>query len=212
MVEKTNAKKLRAVLADNLKRLADARHVTVADVARDLHIADTTVRNWFNGVKYPRIDKVQALADYFHVSRSDITDSQPDNMFPIKNVTSIPIIGEIACGDPIMAEENIDGYRDVVSSHVPYGNIFYLRAKGHSMEPTIPDGSYVMVREQPEVEDGQIAAVLVDDDEEATIKRVRHQGNLIVLMPDNPDYKPIVLSKEYPGRIIGRAIEVNFDL
>lgn len=212
MVEKVNAKHLKMVLAENLQRLASQHHATVADIARDLNLADTTVRNWFTGKKYPRIDKIQALADYFHVSRSEITDSTPTNMERVSSVSRIPIIGEIACGNPIMAEENIDGYREVVSSYVPSGNVFFLKAKGESMEPTIPDGSYVMIQGQPDVEDGEIAAVLVDDDEEATLKRVRHQGKMVVLMPDNPAYKPIVLSKEFPGRIIGKAVRVDFDL
>ncbi|MCT2909273.1 helix-turn-helix domain-containing protein [Schleiferilactobacillus harbinensis] len=212
VIEKVNSKHLKMVLAENLQRLASQRHATVADVARDLNLADTTVRNWFTGKKYPRIDKIQALADYFHVSRSEITDSTPTNMERVSSVSRIPIIGEIACGNPIMAEENIDGYREVVSSYVPSGNVFFLKAKGESMEPTIPDGSYVMIQAQPDVEDGEIAAVLVDDDEEATLKRVRHQGKMVVLMPDNPAYKPIVLSREFPGRIIGKAVRVDFDL
>ena len=80
------------------------------------------------------------------------------------------------------------------------------------MSPTIPDGAYVLIREQPDVEDGEIAAVLVNNDTEATLKRVRHQGNMVMLMPDNSAYDPIILSKDYPGRIIGRAMKFVTDL
>lgn len=81
------------------------------------------------------------------------------------------------------------------------------------MEPTIPDGSFVLIKSQPEVEDGEIAAVLVDDDSEATLKRVRHQGSLVMLMPDNTsEYEPIILTKTNPGRIIGKAVRISIDL
>lgn len=80
------------------------------------------------------------------------------------------------------------------------------------MEPTIHDGSLVTIREQPTVEDGEIAAVLVDDDNEATLKRVKHQGDLVMLMPDNKEYDPIILDKDHPGRIVGKAIRYTASL
>lgn len=80
------------------------------------------------------------------------------------------------------------------------------------MEPTIHDGSLVTIREQPTVEDGEIAAVLVDGDNEATLKRVKHQGDLIMLMPDNKEYDPIILDKCNPGRIVGKAIRYTASL
>jgi repressor LexA len=92
---------------------------------------------------------------------------------------------------------------------VPTGKLFYLRAKGDSMVPTIPDGALVLVREQPEVESGAIAAVLVNGDTEATLKRVKRQGSLVILMPDNPEYEPIIVTTDNPARIIGRAVQVT---
>ena len=95
---------------------------------------------------------------------------------------------------------------------VPSGTLFGLRCKGDSMEPTIPNGALAIIREQPEVEDGEIAAVLVDDDNEATLKRVKHQGNLVMLMPDNKNYDPIILDEEHPGRIVGKAVHVSWSI
>lgn len=80
------------------------------------------------------------------------------------------------------------------------------------MEPTIPDKAIVVIHEQPEVEDGEIAAVQVDHDTEATLKRVKHQGDMILLMPDNKNYDPIILNKDNPGRIIGKAIKYSAPL
>lgn len=123
------------------------------------------------------------------------------------------IIGEIACGDPITAEENIEGYtEEIFEKPVPSGTLFGLRCKGHSMEPTIHDGSIVTIREQPDVEDDEIAAVLIDDDSEATLKRVKHQGDSIILIPDNKEFSPIILNKENPGRILGKVVHVSWDV
>ena len=124
----------------------------------------------------------------------------------------IPILGEIACGDPTTAEENIEGYLEEPEDSLPSGTVFYLVAKGHSMEPTIPNGSNVLIREQPEVEDDEIAAVLVNSDTEATLKRVKHSGNIVMLMPDNKDYYPIIVTKDSPARILGKAIRYTTEL
>ena len=76
---------------------------------------------------------------------------------------------------PMTAEENIEGYvEEIFEKPIPKGNLFALRCKGKSMEPTIHSGSIVTIREQPTVEDAEIAAVLVDGDNEATLKRVKH--------------------------------------
>lgn len=80
------------------------------------------------------------------------------------------------------------------------------------MVPTIPEGSYVLIRSQPAVEDGEVAAVLLNGDEEATLKRVKFQGSVVMLVADNKDYAPYVITEENPARIIGKAIKVSFDL
>lgn len=80
------------------------------------------------------------------------------------------------------------------------------------MEPTIPDGSFVLIREQPEVEYGEIAAVLVNGNEEATLKRIRKQGDTVILMPDNPSHEPFIVTEDNPAKIIGKAIRFTQDL
>jgi repressor LexA len=118
------------------------------------------------------------------------------------------VLGTIACGEPILAEQNISEYVYESPERLPAGELFYLRAKGKSMEPTIPDGSLVLIREQPHVENGAVAAVLVNGDEEATLKRVKRQADLLILLPDNPEYEPIIVTPDNPARIIGRAVQV----
>ena len=103
------------------------------------------------------------------------------------------------------------GIRPTYNHNVPDGPLFALRCKG-DMEPTIPDGALAIIHEQPEVEDSEIAAVQVDHDTEATLKRVKHQGDMILLIPDNKEYDPIILNKDNPGRIIGKAIKYSATL
>lgn len=124
----------------------------------------------------------------------------------------IPILGKIACGDPILAIENIDGYRYELEDNLPSGELFELVAKGKSMEPTIPDGCFVLVRQQSDVENGEIAAIRINNNDEATLKRVKKQNNIIMLIPDNKDFEPIVVTEENPITILGKAMRFTVDL
>lgn len=215
-------------IASQIKKLRNGRGWTQPQLADKLSVSKQTISNWETGIKVPRMGSLQKLADLFNVKIGEITNAsieyddasilnKPSNIiYPLSDSLQrvrIPIIGEIACGDPITAEENIEGYtEETFEKPIPSGTLFALRCKGHSMEPTIHDGSLVTIREQPTVEDGEIAAVLVDGDNEATLKRVKHQGDLIMLVPDNKEYDPIILDKNNPGRIVGKAVHVSWNI
>ena len=215
-------------IASQIKKLRKSRGWTQPQLADQLSVSKQTISNWETGIKVPRMGSLQKLADLFNVRIGEITNASIDDndiskinkpsnvIYPLSDSlqrVKIPIIGEIACGDPITAEENIEGYtEETFERPIPSGNLFALRCKGHSMEPTIHDGALVTIREQPTVEDGEIAAVLVDGDNEATLKRVKHQGKLIMLMPDNQEYDPIILDKNNPGRIVGKAVHVSWNI
>lgn len=199
-----------------------------AELARRANIGRNSISDYLKGKYEAKQDKLHSLARVLNVDEGwlmgyDISQERNSNSKVPTNIIyplgdnfqriSIPLIGEIACGDPITAEENIEGYvEEIFEKPVPKGNLFALRCKGKSMEPTIHDGSIVTIREQPTVEDGEIAAVLVDGDNEATLKRVKHQGNLIMLMPDNKEFDPIILDKDNPGRIVGKAVHVSWSI
>ncbi|MFE3573651.1 LexA family protein [Lysinibacillus sp. NPDC059133] len=205
--------KLKIVFSINLKQQLDKRSLNQTDMARDLNLPETTVSNWMKASTYPRPDKIQLMANYFNIRRSDLTEEQPTNLIEIQpNFMKIPILGTIACGEPILAEQNVEGYMYEFSELLPAGNIFALVAKGDSMEPTIPNGSKVLIREQSEVEYGEIAAVLVNGDTEATLKRVKKQGDTILLMPDNPKHEPYIVDQNNPAKIIGKAISFKVTL
>lgn len=128
----------------------------------------------------------------------------PDNILPMPEMKKVPLLGSIACGAPILAEEHIEGYVEV-PSHIHAD--FTLRCKGDSMiNARIFDGDIVYIRQQEEVQNGEIAAVLIDD--EATLKRVKIHPDRIILEPANPLYDPLVFRGEEMRtvRILGKAV------
>ncbi|PGA94645.1 LexA family protein [Bacillus toyonensis] len=209
----SSQQQMKDIMAKNLKQHASTKGVFQSDIAKELDLPETTVSNWFKAKTYPRPDKIQMLADYFKINRSDLTEDNPSNIYeaPIHPI-KVPIIGKIACGLPICAEENYEGYRYEMPDILPRGEVYYLEAKGNSMEPTIPNGSFVLIRKQEDIENGEIAAVQVNGDTEATLKRVKKQGDVIMLMPDNPSYEPLIITSNTPARIIGKAIRFTRDL
>lgn len=210
---------IKTIFSKNLNALMNRTGMNVSDVSDKTGIPYSTVNDWKNGKKMPRGGSLQKLADFFHVNLSDLTselnmNATPSNIIPItdNNMVRIPIIGTIACGDPILADENIIGYRYHLRETLPSGDTFYLKAVGDSMEPTIRNGADVLIRLQEEVEDGEIAAVLVNGDTEATLKRVKKQGDIIMLVAENSAYAPYIITELNPARILGKAVEVVFDL
>ncbi|WP_208560643.1 LexA family protein [Marinilactibacillus kalidii] len=203
---------IKIIFSKNLNMLINKKKVSVADVARDTGIAYQTVSDWRNGKSMARSGGLQKLAEYFSVNVSDLTSDKPSNIVPVTELVKIPILGIIACGDPITAIENIAEYRSVPKENLPSGDLFFLEAAGDSMEPKIPNGAYVLCRKQEEVENGEIAAVLVNGEEETTLKKVIKQGETVLLQAINEKYAPYVVTKENPARIVGKAIKVEIEL
>lgn len=203
------------------KKLKDIRvkhHLTMDELANNLNqkfntkISKSMISRWEAGKTDPSITNVKYLMQIFNVDYSyfiDEEDKEPTNIHPIsKNIVKVPQIGSIAMGAPITAEENIEGYDAIELQYdIPADELFELECKGHSMEPTIPNGAIGLFEVTSTVEDGEIAAVQVDHDSEATLKRIQHAKGQILLKPDNPNYPTLTIDKDHPGRIIGRLLE-----
>lgn len=211
-----NEIRIRNIISSRLNNLLDESNRTQADLSRDLNIAKSTLNGYFKGTSTPSPGNIQKLSDYFNVNKSDIDprfEQVPSNVMKINSETvKIPLLGVIACGDPITAVENIDNYIEVVKEGLPTGDLFYVKASGESMMPQIPNGSNVLCRAQKDCENGEIASVLVNGNEEATLKKVRKTGGLVILEPLNNDYESYVVTPENPATIIGKALKVTFDL
>lgn len=207
---------LKILFGKNLQRLRKLKNISMNELAESIGVSQSTISDWENGKKMPRSGSIQKIADYFNVPKTELliekNESQGLSLYPISQLVNIPILGTITCGQPILAVENFEGYRYEAEESLPAGNLFYLKTRGNSMTPTIPEGSFVLIKEQPDVEDGEIAAVIVNGDDEATLKRVKRQNGLVMLIADNPNYAPIIITPDTPAKIIGKAVKVSFDL
>lgn len=207
------------VLPKNIRYLRKSRGWSQDHLAELLgYKSYTTIQKWETGVSEPPLKKAHALADVFGVDIDVLTTVDMENqaselrqaspippgLSPMPELVQVPRLGRIACGAPIEAVENYDGMDDV-PDYVKAD--FTLVCKGDSMKNArIYDGDIVCIRKQPTVENGEIAAVLVDG-EAATLKRVRLYPDHIVLEPENPDYKPLSFWDEDMNkvRILGKA-------
>lgn len=183
--------------------------MTLDDVARLVGVSNPTISRWESGaIVNQRRDKIELLAKALQMSPGELMgwddDILPSNVLPFPGYHTLPRLGRIACGEPILAEENIEGFDPVPNFvHADYT----LVCKGDSMTGArIYDGDIVCIKQGAEVRSGDIAAVLVDGDE-ATLKRVRFQDDGIVLWPENPAYAPMAFlgADAQRVRIIGKA-------
>ena len=189
-----------------LKKLRKEKRLTQKQLGEMIGVAHNTISSYESGTNEPEQDILFKLADILQVSINDFFPA-PSNLIPIKQTKLIPVIGRIACGAPILADQNIIDSIAFPVELLPSGEIFFLECRGDSMMPTIQDKALVMVRKQENVEDGEIAVVLLNGDEEATLKRIKRQGDLIVLLPDNTNHPPIVIQPTDTIRIVGKAIK-----
>jgi repressor LexA len=128
--------------------------------------------------------------------------------FSLTHILSVPIVGRVQAGEPLLAIENIEGYINLDRSLVSSGDVFLLRVQGDSMiEAHIQDGDFALVKPQPNAENGEIVVALIED--EATIKRIFKKRDLIRLEPANPKMEPIVVKKgEKKITIVGKVVGI----
>lgn len=212
------ANTMREIFASNLRRIADEKQITQADIVAETKCSSATVSDWFNGKKYPRPNRMQRIADILGVCMSDLIEnhsqpSLPPDAIPYAPTQRIPILGRISAGLPLYADEQIEGYTYTDLNHG--GEYFALRVHGDSMDALgIKEGYLVIVRRQDYVDNGTICVVLVGDNE-ATMKRFYQDGDTVTLMPQstNPNHMPQIYNlKHTPIHIIGKVVKVEFTL
>lgn len=214
-------------IGQNIKRLRELNSLTQKELGDIIGVTDKAVSTWESDKKIPRMAAIQKIADYFRVQKSNIVEEDglknyqisaynilPADAIPVKRFHRIPIVGTVSAGMPILADENIEGY-DVADIDHPEEH-FFLRVKGDSMiNARIHSGDLVLVHRQNYAENGQIVVCIVNGNE-ATLKRFKQVKDRVILMPENPEYEPYVLSCEdfenSSAVIIGVAVEVKMKL
>lgn len=213
--------------SDRLKTLRFEAKLSQQELADKIGFTKSSINMYERGDREPGLEKLEVFADYFNVDmdyllgKSDFRNKNawlesvniPNNLYSIKNIIplpetkKIPLLGSIACGEPILAEENIV---DLIEIPKNINATFALTCHGDSMTGArIMDGDIVYIHEQPDVENGQIAAVLIGD--EATLKKVYKYPNMLVLRPENPAYEEMVFQDNDLDKvkIIGLAVSFH---
>ena len=204
---------------ERLKELRTKKGLLQKDVAKAINVGRSTYVKYENGDSEPSMKILIELADFFEVTTDYIlgkTNTPNENklysnIYKIKK-KKIPLLGEIACGQPIFASEDRESY---VMSGTDINADFCLKAKGDSMTGArIMDGDIVFIKETPIVNNGDIAAVVIGD--EATLKRIYFypEKGKLVLQAENPKYEPLVYVGEELNeiRILGKAIAFQSDI
>lgn len=205
--------KINTLLKERRKEMG----LTLKEVAKAVGVSEATVSRWESGnIANMGRDKINALSKVLNLSPinimgiSDNTDLSftelPTNMIPIKKVHHIPVIGKIACGTPILAVENVTD-NIILPDYVDAD--FALICEGDSMiNAKIENGDTVFIHQQPEVENGEIAAVMINN--EVTLKKVFLSNKILKLVPANDNYEPMIYTAEEKNdiRILGKAVAV----
>ena len=200
------------MISDKLKAMRRAKGMTLLELAEAIGTSKQTIHRYENGtISNIPPEKIELIANALGTSPAELMGWNDDQgaksfgMLPIE-VKRLPILGSIACGEPIYADEEHESYAAADSS---LDADFCLRAKGDSMTGArIYDGDIVFIRAQDSVDNGEIAAVIIDD--EATLKRVYYypEEEKLILSPENPRYAPLVYIKEELNsiKILGKAV------
>ena len=209
--------------SEQLKKARLERGYTQQQVADAIGVTKSTYCGYETNKRKPDVHKIKQIAAFLHTSGDILLETGmddyertvglrdenaptpiPDNIMPMPKTYKIPLLGTIACGEPILAAENIEDEVEI-PEHIHAD--FALRCKGDSMiNARIHDGDIVYIRQQPAVNNGEIAAVLIGD--EATLKRVYVHSDHVVLQPENPSFDPLVYFGEAMEqiRILGKTV------
>ena len=204
--------------SENLKRLRKERGLSLDSLANEINkkfgeqgakISKGMLSKYENG-KEANLTNANFIASYFGVSLNELLGlvvKEEQEVYRVKK--NIPVIGTIAAGTPIFAEQNILGYAPAPPlMNVDNKNVFYLKVKGESMNKEFPNGSFVLINRDVQVENGEIAAVLVNGDE-ATVKKIFQQDHYLTLMPLSNDesFNPEIIDlRKEEVTIIGKVI------
>lgn len=198
----------REIFAENLTRLVNGSKLPQSKIAKRINVSPQTFNTWIQGKAIPRMGKIQLLADYFKIGKSDLIEEKSN--ITISQGIKIPVLGSVPAGVPITAVEDILDYEEIPQLWANQGEFFALKIKGDNMEPRMQSGDVVIVRQQSSADSGDTVIVLINGDE-ATCKKLEKTSNGIMLISTNTKYSPMFFSheeiNELPVVILGKVVE-----
>lgn len=201
------------IMAKNIQFYMDKYEKTRQDMCDALGVKYTTFTDWVKGNSYPRIDKIELMANYFGISKADLVEDHTkyENTLSKKG-TTIKIYGRVAAGIPLEAIEDVIEEEEIPEELARTGEFFGLKINGDSMEPDIHNGDTVIVKRQNDAESDEIVIALVNGND-GVCKRLKKYADSIALISLNPNYEPMYFSQEEidekPVKIIGKVVELR---
>lgn len=201
------------ILAKNLKYYMDTNNIDRNKFCEDLGFKYSTVSEWLAANKYPRIDKIEKIAAYFGISKSELIEiSKPSNARPLPPVYNCKYYHSVSAGIGATADDNCDTYSYFFHSQVQADHCFAVDIEGDSMEPELHDGDVAIVDTDEEPKNDDIVVMYDKADELGYIKRYRMTDNCIMFISLNPAYDTMVFPlSDFTDRIVihGKVIAVN---
>lgn len=198
------------IMAKNITYYMDLHNKTRNDMCKALGVKYTTFTDWVKGNSYPRIDKIELMANYFGIEKSDLVENRSSKKK--SNSVKIPVLGRVAAGIPLEAIEEIIDTEEIEEELAATGDFFGLQIHGDSMQPRMQEGDIVIVRKQNDAESGDTVIALINGDD-ATCKKLKKIDGGIMLIANNPAYEPMIFTyddiKNKPVQIIGRVMELR---
>lgn len=199
------------IMAQNIQYYMNKYGKERQDMCEALGVKYTTFTDWVKGNSYPRIDKIELMANYFGISKSDLVEDRSKQSTKSHGI-KINVLGRVAAGIPLEAIEDIIDTEEISEEMAKTGEFFGLQIDGDSMEPRMQKGDVVIVRKQEDAESGDIVIAMINGDD-ATCKRLRKYRDGIELISNNPSYEPMFFSNEEimskPVKIIGKVVELR---
>lgn len=182
-------------IGDNIKKLRESHKLTQEEFGKIVGVTDKAVSSWETGAKAPRMGVIQKISDYFNINKSVILDDPIESnatILPQDKIRMIPVYESVSAGFGSYADNYILEYIPLfISSDEEAHNTLCIKVQGNSMYPKIENGDSIQVLKQDWCESGQVAIVLIDD-ENAVVKKVEYDKSSITLLSFNPEYAPRV--------------------
>ena len=201
------------IFAKNLKHYMNMQNMNQKELSIIIGVSAPTVNDWMKAKKYPRIDKIERMANYFGIQKSDLIEDKSKIMdMPKSQGVWIPVLGRVAAGIPINMVTDIIDQEQITEEMASAGEYFALQIHDDSMEPKMSDGDVVIVRQQDDAESGETVIATINGDD-ATCKRLKKYAEGIMLLSTNSTYEPMVFTnkdiEELPVKILGKVVELR---